>query len=219
MKHLNFITATFVAVLIISNIVSTKIVAFWGLTFDAGTILFPLAYIFGDILTEVYGFNKARRVIWTGFSLLLLSTLTIYIVGLLPAASDWQNQNAYQTILGVTPRIALASLIAYLIGEFANSYLLAKLKVKTKGKLLWLRTIGSTLVGQALDSTIFCLVAFAGIFEPELLIAIIISNYLIKVGCEIIFTPVTYAITNYLKKSEQIDYFDTNTNFNPFKLS
>lgn len=219
MKHLNFITASVVAVLIISNIVSNKLVTIGPLTFDAGTILFPLAYILGDILTEVYGYARARKVIWTGFVLVALSSLTIYIVGLLPPAADWPNQQAYQTVLGLTPRIVLASLTAYLIGEFSNSFVMAKLKIKTKGKMLWLRTVSSTLVGQGLDTAIFCVIAFYGVFPNEVLIAIIVSNYVMKVVLEVLFTPVTYAVTNHLKKVEGEDHFDTKTNFNPFKLS
>jgi uncharacterized integral membrane protein (TIGR00697 family) len=218
-KHLEVITALFAVVLIISNIVSTKITTIGFLTFDAGTILFPLAYIFGDILTEVYGFKRARKVIWIGFGLLALSTITIYIVGLLPSASDWPNQEAYQTILGLTPRIVLGSFAAYLVGEFTNSYILAKIKLKTKGKMLWLRTISSTLIGQILDTSIFVFIAFYGVFSTEVLISIIISNYILKVGIEILFTPFTYSIVNKLKVSEQVDTYDTNTNFNPFKLS
>jgi uncharacterized integral membrane protein (TIGR00697 family) len=218
-KHLDVITAIFAVVLIISNIVSTKITSIGFLTFDAGTILFPLAYIFGDILTEVYGFKRARKVIWTGFGLLALSTLTIYIVGLLPSASDWTKQEAYQAILGLTPRIVLGSFAAYLVGEFTNSYILAKLKLKTKGKMLWLRTISSTLVGQILDTAIFTLIAFYGVFSNDILISIIISNYILKVGLEVLFTPATYSIVKYLKKSEETDIYDKNTNFNPFKIN
>lgn len=218
LKHLNFITAAFAVILIISNITSSKLTTIGPLTLDGGTILFPLVYILGDILTEIYGYKTARKVIWTGFVLVAMSTLAISIVGALPASPDWNDQEAYQTILGLTPRIVLASLTAYLFGEFVNSYILAKLKLKTKGKKLWLRTISSTLVGQIFDTAIFILIAFYGIFSNEILLNIIISNYILKVSIEILFTPITYFIVNKLKKSEQIDTFDTNTNFNPFKF-
>ncbi len=215
-KYLTLITVSFVSVLLISNIASTKIVDLKWFVFDAGTLLFPLSYIFGDILTEVYGYKQSRKVVWMGFAMALLMSLVFIIVGKLPPAADWGNQAAYDTILGLTPRIVIASLIAFFVGEFSNSYILAKLKILTQGKWLWMRTIGSTIVGQFLDTTLFVVIAFYGILPTELLIAIIISNYIFKTGLEIVFTPVTYAVVNFLKKKENEDYYDTGTNFNPF---
>lgn len=215
-KYLTLITVSFVSVLLISNIASTKIVDLKWFVFDAGTLLFPLSYIFGDILTEVYGYKQSRKVVWMGFAMALLMSLVFIIVGKLPPAADWGNQAAYDTILGLTPRIVIASLIAFFVGEFSNSYILAKLKIITQGKRLWMRTIGSTIVGQFLDTTLFVVIAFYGILPTELLITIIISNYIFKTGLEIVFTPVTYAVVNFLKKKENEDYYDTDTNFNPF---
>ncbi|RDI95956.1 VUT family protein [Meiothermus sp. QL-1] len=220
-RYLDLITAAFVAVLIVSNIASTKVVLFGPFTFDGGTLLFPLAYIFGDILTEVYGYRRARRVIWTGFFLLLLTTLTLGLVSALPAPDDAFSQNsaeAFSTLLGLVPRIALASLVAYWVGEFANSYILARLKVATQGRWLALRTIGSTLVGQGLDTAIFLLVAFYGVWEPQLLWTVFVSNYVFKVGVEVLFTPLTYAVVGFLKRAEGEDYYDRNTRFNPFSF-
>ncbi|MBN2127571.1 MAG: queuosine precursor transporter [Candidatus Diapherotrites archaeon] len=217
-KFLAPITGLFVAVLIISNIASTKITDLGFLVFDAGTLLFPLSYIFGDILTEVYGYKKSRQVIWTGFISLILMSLIFWIIGLLPAAADWNNQEAFELILGIVPRIVIASLIAFFLGEFSNSFILAKMKIWSKGKNLWQRTIGSTLIGEGIDSIAFVLIAFYGVLPNELLIAIIASNYVFKVGIEILFTPITYWITGFLKKQEGVDVYDTNTDFNPFKI-
>ena len=216
-KYLTSISVFFVSVLLISNIASTKIIDLKWFLFDGGTLLFPLSYIFGDILTEVYGYKKAKSVIWLGFFMALLMSLVFIIVGKLPGAPDWNNQNAYDLILGLTPRIVLASLFAYMIGSFSNSFILAKIKILTKGKMLWLRTISSTIVGELLDSVIFIMIAFWGILPYSLLLTLIISNYLFKTAIEILFTPATYKIVSFLKKKESEDYYDTNTNFNPFK--
>lgn len=218
LKHLDSITALFVAVLLISNIASTKILNLGPLTFDGGTLLFPLSYIFGDILTEVYGYARSRKVIWLGFMAAAVMSVTLAIVGALPPAADWGNQAAYEAILGQTPRIVIASLIAYFAGEFSNSLTLAKLKVLTQGRRLWLRTISSTLLGQLLDTALFVVIAFAGMVPNSVLVAIAISNYLFKCGVEILFTPVTYWITGWLKQQEQEDYYDRETDFNPFRL-
>lgn len=218
-RYLDIVTALFVAVLLISNIASTKLTSFGPFTLDAGTILFPLAYIFGDILTEVYGFARARRVIWIGFLCSLLASVVFAIVGALPASADWPNQGAYDAILGVIPRIVLASIIAYFAGSFLNAYVLAKLKVATKGKRLWLRTISSTLVGQFFDTLLFILIAFAGVLPTEVLIALLVSNYIFKVAVEVLLTPVTYAVVNQMKKDESEDYYDKKTNFTPFALA
>lgn len=219
LKHLDSITALFVAVLLISNVASTKILNLGPLTFDGGTILFPLSYIFGDILTEVYGYARSRKVIWLGFIAATLMSVTLAIVGALPPAADWPNQDAYEVILGQTPRIVVASLIAYFAGEFSNSVTLAKLKVLTQGRRLWLRTISSTLLGQLLDTALFVLIAFTGTVPTNVLLAIVVSNYLFKCGVEILFTPITYWITGWLKQQEHEDYYDRETDFNPFRLS
>lgn len=217
-RYFEVIMAVFVAVLLISNIASTKITQIGIFTLDGGTLLFPLTYIFGDVLTEVYGFRRARKVIWTGFACALLMSLTLAVVGYLPAASGFENQDAYMKILGQAPRIVLASLIAYFFGEFSNSFILAKLKVKMQGKWLWVRTIGSTLIGELLDSVIFVTIAFYGVLPNELVLSLIVFNYIFKTSIEILFTPATYAIIKFLKRHEKEDYFDENTNFNPFSL-
>jgi hypothetical protein len=218
-KYLSTISVFFVSVLLISNIASTKIIDFKWFVFDGGTLLFPLSYIFGDILTEVYGYKKNKNVIWLGFFMALLMSLVFMIVGKLPSAVGWDNQNAYDLILGVTPRIVIASLIAYTIGSFSNSFVLAKIKILTKGKMLWDRTIGSTVIGELLDSVIFIVIAFYGILPNPLLLTLIISNYLFKTAIEVLFTPITYKVVKFLKKKESEDYYDTNTNFNPFKVN
>jgi uncharacterized integral membrane protein (TIGR00697 family) len=215
-KYFGTLSVFFVSVLLISNVASTKIVDFGWFTFDGGTLLFPLSYIFGDIMTEVYGYRKARRVIWLGFFSALMMSIVFIVVGKLPPAADWGNQAAYDAILGLTPRIVLASLFAYACGSFSNSLILAKMKIWTKGKHLWMRTIGSTVVGELVDSTLFILIAFLGILPPSLLITLILSNYIFKTLVEVVLTPVTYKVVGFLKKNEQEDYYDTNTNFNPF---
>lgn len=217
-KYLGFITASLVAVLIISNISATKIVQFGSLVFDGGTFLFPLAYIFGDILTEVYGYRASRRVIWTGFFWVLVAALTFQVVVLAPPAPDYPLQESFAAILGQTPRILLASLLGYFAGEFSNSYVLARLKVATQGRWLWSRTISSTLVGQAADTGVFVLVAFAGVYNGDILWAMFFSNYVFKVAVEVLFTPVTYVVVNRLKRAEGVEVFDSETNFNPFAL-
>lgn len=217
-KYLGFITVFFVMVLLVSNVVSSKIVLFGPFTFDGGTLLFPLSYIFGDILTEVYGYAKSRRVIWTGFLMMFIASCVFMAIGALPPAPDWDGQAAYDKILGIAPRIFLASMIAYFAGEFSNSFILAKMKVWMNGKRLWMRTVGSTLVGEALDSVIFVLIAFGGVFPNDLLWTIIVSNYIFKVGVEVLFTPVTYAATGFLKKREHEDHYDRKTDFNPFTI-
>ncbi|MBU2563699.1 MAG: queuosine precursor transporter [Actinobacteria bacterium] len=217
-RYFDLITGLFVAVLLISNIASSKIVQIWKFTFDGGTILFPLSYIFGDILTEVYGYRKSRRVIWIGFFCALLMSLTLGLVGLIKPASGWEFQEAYMRILGQTPRIVTASLIAYFAGEFSNSYVLAKMKILTKGKWLFTRTIGSTIIGQGVDTIIFVIIAFLGVYTNSLVLLIIISNYVFKVSLEIIFTPLTYKIVGFLKRTEKVDWFDYKTNFNPFSF-
>lgn len=217
-KYYDIILGLFVAVLIISNIASSKILDLGPFTFDGGTILFPISYIFGDILTEVYGYRASRRVIWTGFAAALLMSITLIIVGKLPPAADWGNQDAYNKILGLTPRIVIASLIAYFAGEFSNSFTLAKMKILTKGRWLWTRTIGSTIIGEGVDTLLFVGIAFLGVLPRDLLISVIISNYVFKVGFEAILTPLTYRVVRFLKRHEGVDTYDYDTNFNPFAI-
>lgn len=212
-RFLDLITAFFVAVLILSNVASTKVVEFGPFTFDGGTLLFPLAYIFGDVLTEVYGYRASRRVIWTGFACLGLMVLTLGTVDALPPRSD-----AFSAVLGQAPRIALASLVAYWAGEFVNSFVLAKLKVRTAGRWLWARTISSTLVGQLVDTAVFLVAAFYGAWPADLLWSVFVSNYVFKVGVEVLCTPLTYQIVGFLKRSEREDYYDRDTDFNPLAL-
>lgn len=218
-KYIVYIAVIFVSVLLISNVASSKIVSLGPFDFDGGTLLFPLSYIFGDILTEVYGFKRARKIIWLGFAMNVLMALVFMAVNALPAAAEMSNSEAFNTILGWTPRIVLGSVVAYAIGEFSNSYILAKMKIWTEGKMLWARTIGSTLIGQGLDTTIFILIAFYGELPNALLGAIIVSNYVFKVGVEVVFTPLTYLVVGYLKKNEGVDVYDNSTSFNPFKLN
>lgn len=217
-KYLATLSVFFVSVLLISNVASTKIVDFGWFTFDGGTLLFPLSYIFGDILTEVYGYKRSRSVIWLGFFCALVMSAVFMIVGALPAAPDWGNQAAYDAILGLTPRIVLASLFAYFCGEFSNSFILAKMKIATNGKWLWTRTIGSTVVGELVDSTLFIMIAFWGVLPGTVLLTLIVSNYIFKTAVEIVFTPITYKVISFLKKKENEDYYDRNTNFNPFAV-
>jgi uncharacterized integral membrane protein (TIGR00697 family) len=218
-RFFDVLVALFVAVLLISNIASTKILTLWRFTFDGGTILFPLSYIFGDILTEVYGFRRSRRVIWLGFFSALLMSLVLYVVQILPPAGDWPNQQAYESLLGFVPRIVLASLIAYFMGEFSNSVTLSLLKIRTKGKFLWIRTIGSTIIGEGIDTIVFCMVAFYGALPNYLLWAVILSNYIFKCSVEILFTPMTYWIVAFLKKKEKVDVFDYGEHYNPFHIT
>jgi queuosine precursor transporter len=215
-KYLNAISVFFVSVLLISNIASSKIVDLHWFIFDGGTFLFPLSYIFGDVLTEVYGYKKSRHVIWLGLFAAITMSLVVILVGELPSPASWGNQDAYDKILGLTPRIVVASMLAYFCGEFLNSFVLAKMKIVFRGKWLWIRTIGSTIVGEFFDSLIFVLVAFSGVLPNSLLVTLILSNYIFKTMVEILFTPVTYKVINFLKEKEKEDFYDYNTNFNPF---
>lgn len=217
-RYLNLVTAVFVTCLVTSNIIAVKIVGVVGVVVPAAVIIFPISYIFGDILTEVYGYSRSRQVIWIGFACNALAVLAIWIGGRLPPAVFWNGQEAYTRILGSTPRILLASFIAYLAGEFLNSLVLARMKVLTRGRWLWTRTIGSTLIGQGADSVVFILVAFAGSFSAADLAGVVIAQWLVKSAYETIATPVTYLIVGFLKKREHEDWYDRNTNFNPFRL-
>jgi queuosine precursor transporter len=230
-RYFDLVMSLFVTILIVSNIASAAKVVDWGvslfgtrLAFDAGTLLFPISYIFGDVLTEVYGYRNSRRVIWTGFVCLAISVVFFWLIGLMPGETSWSQyagQDAYNKILGgmSTGGIALASLVAYLIGEFSNSFILSKMKIMTKGKWLWSRTIGSTLVGEAIDSLIFIFIAtLTGVFPWEIFASLVVTNYIFKVAIEVFMTPFTYWFVSKLKHHESEDYYDYNTNYNPFSV-
>ncbi|MFC1996651.1 queuosine precursor transporter [Chloroflexota bacterium] len=212
------IVAIFITSLITANIIAVKLVDLFGFVVPAAIIIFPISYIVGDVLTEVYGYSRARQVIWLGFICNFLAVVAITIGGLLPPASFWDGQMAYERILGYTPRLLVASFVAYLFGEFLNSYFMARMKVLTKGKYLWIRTIGSTLLGQGVDSLIFITIAFIGTIPGPGLITAIITQWLFKSVYEIIATPLTYRVIGYLKHVENQDLFDTETDFNPLKF-
>src|SRR5688572_2740984 len=215
--------AAFVTVLICSNLIGpAKIVQFdWApFAFGAGVLFFPISYVFGDILTEVYGYARARRVIWAGFAGLAFASFMAYVVVAMPPAPEWLNQQAYEIAFGTTWRIAAASMFAYFCGEFANSFVLAKMKILTAGKWLWTRTIGSTIVGEAVDPTLFYPLAFynSGLIPNEKLPAIMLAQFGLKVAVEVVFTPITYKIVSFLKRVENEDHYDRDTNFSPFSL-
>ncbi len=217
-RYLNLVTAVFVTCLITSNIVAVKIIDVAGVVVPAAVVIFPLSYLFGDILTEVYGYARSRQVIWIGFGCNALTALAVWIGGRLPSAVFWDGQAAYVRILGATPRLLLASFIAYLVGEFLNSLVLARMKIATRGRWLWTRTIGSTLVGQGADSLIFITIAFAGSLSAANLTRVVVAQWLVKSAYETLATPLTYAIVGFLKRTEREDYYDYQTDFNPFRL-
>ncbi|MCX6129975.1 MAG: queuosine precursor transporter [Proteobacteria bacterium] len=218
-RYYDLILAGFVTVLLCSNLIGvSKVVTIAGFTFGAGNLFFPLSYLFGDVLTEVYGYARSRRVVWAGFAALIFASVMSWIVLSLPAAEGYTGQAALMQVFGSTPRIVLASILAYFIGEFMNSLVLAKLKVKTEGRLLWLRTIGSTIAGEAVDSLLFYPLAFYGIWANDLLLKVMLANYCIKVGWEVLATPLTYRVVAFLKRVEQEDYYDRTTDFTPFSL-
>jgi uncharacterized integral membrane protein (TIGR00697 family) len=212
------VAALFTACLITSNIIAVKLVHIFGFVIPAAIIVFPISYIFGDVLTEVYGYRQARLIIWLGFLCNLASVVAIWLAQILPAASFWDGQAAYERILGYTPRLLVASFIAYLIGEFVNSFVLAKMKIATKGRWLWIRTIGSTLAGQGLDSLVFMVIAFAGTIPASGLANAVVTQWLAKSAYEAILTPATYAIVRFLKRREGLDVYDSDTQFNPFLI-
>lgn len=213
------IVGLFVTSLITANIIAVKLVDIAGLIVPAGIIVFPISYIVGDVLTEVYGYKQARRVIWLGFLCNLIAVLAIIAGQRLPAAAFWQGQEAYETILGYTPRLLLASFSAFLVGEFANSFVLSRLKVATEGRFLWLRTIASTVVGQGLDSLIFIGLAFIGTTPAAALLTAIITQWLFKVIYEAAATPLTYAVVRFIKQQEGVDVYDKAISFNPFSFA
>jgi uncharacterized integral membrane protein (TIGR00697 family) len=228
-RFFDLIMAVFVTVLVVSNIASSAKIVDWGfslfdvpLAFDAGTILFPISYIFGDILTEVYGYKRSRRVIWAGFACLALSALIFWIVRAMPGEATWQDyagDEAYNAILGgmSSGGIVLASLAGYWTGEFTNSFTLAKMKILTNGRWLWTRTLSSTLIGELVDTVMFVIIASAfGVFPWSLFLTLTLTNYLFKCGVEALMTPLTYVVVSALKRVEKEDYYDRGTNFNPF---
>ena len=221
-RYYEFVMAAFVAILICSNLIGpAKIVQVDGLpAIGAGLLFFPISYVFGDVLTEVYGYAQARRVIWAGFAGLAFASFMASVVVALPPALFWHHQAAYEVAFGTTWRIAGASMLAYFCGEFANSFVLAKMKLMTEGRWLWTRTIGSTLVGEAVDSALFYPLAFygAGIMPNEMLPAVMAAQFFGKVGVEVLFTPLTYKIVGALKRAEHEDYYDRGTHFSPFSL-
>ena len=222
-KYYDLMMAAFVVVLICSNLIGPAKLAtinIFGSDFiyGAGVLFFPISYVFGDVLTEVYGYARARKVIWAGFVGLIYASLMSYIIVEMPPAPGWENQSAYETIFGQVPRIVFASLTAFFVGEIVNAYVMAKMKIWTKGKHLWTRTIGSTVVGQGVDSLIFYPVAFFGIWDTSIIVTVMISNFLIKVAWEAVLTPVTYKLVAFLKKAEGVEIFDDKTDFTPFKI-
>jgi queuosine precursor transporter len=232
-RYYEFVMAGFVTVLICSNLIGPAKIAQWEtpwlgtihsgmatLTFGAGVLFFPISYVFGDVLTEVYGYARARRVIWAGFAGLAFASLMAAIVVALPPAPFWKHQPAYEIAFGSTWRIVSASMIAYFCGEFVNSYVLAKMKIFTAGKWLWTRTIGSTIAGEAVDSALFYPLAFygGGIIPDDKLPLVMVAQFVAKVLVEVVFTPITYKVVGFLKRAENEDYYDRGTNFNPFTL-
>lgn len=211
-----FFAILFTACLLTANIVAVKIISLFGLFVPAGIIIFPISYILGDVLTEVYGFENTRTIIWFGFLANLLMVVAFFIAQHLPSAPFWTNQSSFDTILGYTPRLLLASFTAFLVGSFANSFVMSKMKILTKGRMLWTRTIGSTIIGEGLDSLIFILVAFIGAFTFPNLLFLILTQWVIKSLYEVIATPITYAIVGFLKNKEKLDTYDYKTNYNPF---
>jgi hypothetical protein len=217
-RYLDVLTTAFVVILLVSNLVAQKIVRIGPLSTSGAMILFPLTYIFGDIFTEVYGYTASRRAIWLGF----FGTALMYGVGALviamPADPAFHNQQAFVTVFGILPRLLAASLLAFWAGEFANSYTMARLKLLTRGRWLWTRTVGSTVVGQAVDTTLVIVLTFAGTYPAATLAKIILTSYLLKVAYEVLATPLTYLVVNFLKRAEHSDAFDAHTNFNPFRF-
>lgn len=228
-KYFDLIMVLFVTVLLLSNLLSSAKIIDLGvslgpvaLIFDAGTLVFPISYIFGDILTEVYGYRRSRRVIWSGFLATALMGAFVWLAGVLPGEPFWEQtvgQGAYDAVLGGISGLVVASLAAYFMGEFSNSYVLARMKILTRGRWVWSRTIGSTLVGEGIDSITFITIATAlGVFPPELMVSLIVANYVLKVGIEVIMTPITLVVIRALKAAEHEDFYDYNTDFNPFRL-
>jgi len=217
-KWFILIVSFFITCLITSNIIAVKLINLFGSILPAGVIIFPLSYIIGDVLTEVYGYGRTRQVIWLGFICNLITIVAIWLAQLMPPAAIWDGQAAYEKILGYTPRLLIASFLAYLVGEFTNSLVLAKMKIATRGRWLWTRTIGSTLVGQGLDSVVFITIAFVGTIPFDNIVFVIITQWMVKWIYEVSVTPLTYLVVTFLKRQEGIDYYDNDTNFSPLRL-
>jgi queuosine precursor transporter len=216
-RYFDYVMAAFVAILLLSNLIgASKLATLGGFTFGAGILFFPLSYVIGDVLTEVYGYAHARRCVWMGFGALLFMAFMSYVVVAMPAAAGWEGQAAYESVFGSTWRIVAASILAFWAGEFVNSFVLAKMKILTAGKHLWSRTIGSTFFGQAVDSLIFYPVAFLGIWSTEQVLTVMVTNWLLKVLWEALLTPVTYGVVGWFKAREAVDVFDEGTDFSPF---
>lgn len=216
-RYFDFVMAAFVTVLLLSNLIgAAKLSELWGFTFGAGILFFPLGYVIGDVLTEVYGYARARRCVWAGFGAMLFMALMSWVVVSLPPAAGWEGQAAYEAVFGNTWRIVAASLVAFAAGEFANSFVMAKMKILTKGRHLWSRTIGSTVVGQGVDSIIFYPLAFLGIWSTTQVLTVMVTNWAMKVAWEAVLSPATYAVVGSLKRREGVDVFDEGTNFTPF---
>jgi uncharacterized integral membrane protein (TIGR00697 family) len=216
-RYFDYVMAAFVAILLLSNLIgAAKLATLGGFTFGAGIMFFPISYVIGDVLTEVYGYANARRCVWMGFAALLFMAFMSWVVVALPPAAGWDGQAAYESVFGSTWRIVAASVIAFWAGEFVNSFVLAKLKILTKGKHLWSRTIGSTVFGQAVDSAIFYPIAFLGIWSTEMVLTVMVTNWALKVAWEALLTPATYAVVGWLKAREGVEVFDEGTDFSPF---
>ena len=218
-KYYDLILGAFVCVLLCSNLIGpAKVAEVHGVDFGAGVLFFPISYLFGDILTEVYGYARSRRVIWSGLAALVFASVMSAVVVALPPARGWHDQAAYETIFGQTPRIVIASITAFFVGEFVNSFVLAKMKIFTAGRWLWTRTVGSTLCGEGVDTLVFYPVAFLGVWNHALLLRVMVFNYIAKVLWEVLATPLTYRIVAFLKRVEHEDYYDRDTDFTPFSL-
>ena len=216
-RYFDFVMAAFVAVLLLSNLIgAAKLSTVQGFTFGAGILFFPLGYVIGDVLTEVYGYARARRCVWAGFAAMLFMAVMAYVVVHLPPADGWPDQKAYEAVFGNTWRIVFASLFAFWAGEFVNSYVMAKMKIWTSGRHLWGRTIGSTVAGQAVDSALFYPLAFLGVWETHQVLLVMVTNWALKVAWEAVLTPVTYAVVGTLKRAEGVDIYDEATDFTPF---
>ncbi len=216
-RSFDVVMAAFVAILLLSNVIgAAKVATLGGWEFGAGILFFPLGYVIGDVLTEVYGYARARRCIWVGFSALLFMAFMSWVVVSLPPAPGWTGQAAYESVFGQVPRIVLASIVAFWAGEFVNSYVLARMKIWTQGKHLWSRTIGSTVFGQGVDSLIFYPLAFWGVWETQQVLTVMVTNWLLKVLWEALLTPVTYVVVGWLKRREGVEVFDEGTDFSPF---
>ena len=216
-RYFDYVMAAFVAILLLSNLIgAAKLATVGGFTFGAGILFFPVSYVIGDVLTEVYGYANARRCIWAGFAAMVFMAFMSWVVVAMPPASSWSGQAAYESVFGQVPRIVIASMLAFWAGEFVNSFILAKMKILTRGKHLWTRTIGSTIFGQAVDSAIFYPLAFLGVWETSAVMTVMVTNWALKVLWEAVLTPVTYGVVGWIKAREGVEVYDTGTEFSPF---